>query len=129
MQSIIICPKLRKLEVFPWLHTKPNYTDRLLIAARVIALVSKHHSANTSATNYLASLHCEFEISKKLHHQNLLLLPIYPTPFPHMAEEELSDEQVRQLLKDAEERLRSKKAGSKTSLTLQNRYLRPHKVH
>jgi hypothetical protein len=46
-----------------------------------------------------------------------------------MAEEELSDEQVRQLLMDAEERLRSKKAGSKTSLTLQNRYLRPHKLH
>ena len=42
-----------------------------------------------------------------------------------MADEDLSDEKVRQLLKDAEERLRSKRAGSKTSLTLQNRYLRP----
>jgi hypothetical protein len=42
-----------------------------------------------------------------------------------MADEDLSDEQVRQLLKDAEERLRSKRAASKTSLTLQNRYLRP----
>ncbi|PMD14883.1 Fcf2-domain-containing protein [Hyaloscypha hepaticicola] len=37
-----------------------------------------------------------------------------------MADEDLSDEQVRQLLKDAEERLRSKRAASKTSLTLQN---------
>jgi hypothetical protein len=61
----------------------------------------------------------------KLHNQNFLLFNNYPTPFPHMADEDLSDEQVRQLLKDAEERLRSKRAGSKTSLNLQNRYSRP----
>jgi len=71
------------------------------------------------ATNYLP------RIFVKLHDQNLLLFNNYPTPFPHMADEDLSDEQVRQLLKDAEERLRSKRAGSKTSLNLQNRYSRP----
>jgi hypothetical protein len=45
-----------------------------------------------------------------------------------MADEDLSDEQVRQLLKDAEERLRSRRTqGSQDSSleTLQKRYCAP----
>ena len=122
MQSIIICPKLRRVEVFPWLADQARFPYRLLIACCTdIALSPKRHSASKLSGKPASGISAE----KLHHHQNLLLSPFYPTPFSHMADEDLSDEQVRQLLKDAEQRLRSKWAGSKTSLSLQNRYSRP----
>jgi hypothetical protein len=96
-------------------RAEPDFTDRLLIDC----------SSDLRLSQSIIAHQIIWRIFVKLHNQNFLLFNNYPTPFPHMADEDLSDEQVRQLLKDAEERLRSKRAGSKTSLNLQNRYSRP----